>query len=191
MKFDKKFFIHTGAGIAAVVLLAFGISQCSEKQNMKNDFDKHVKNLSEQVDILNQRNKVINDSIGVLNDSLVVVNKELENCGKKKPVITKPVKKNKTTPVQTKPVEEKKQEVTVVINESEKKQDKSDVRVVNDDKSGSTNINIVGNSINDSKITVNTGGVVNNYYQNDMDTVTKRIKIIRNMTVTRNVKIRY
>lgn len=138
LNLNKKVLIHTGAGVAAVLLLLFGVHQCSEKQDER-DINKQnieqLKNantqLSKAADALKDANSkisdlaykndvqadsiiVLNDSIVVLNDSLAIVKGDLEDCrNSKKPVA--PVKKTKK-PVIVKPKQEQKKEQPVINN---------------------------------------------------------------------------
>lgn len=138
LNLNKKVLIHTGAGVAAVLLLLFGVHQCSEKQDER-DINKQnieqLKNantqLSKAADVLKDANSkisdlaykndvqadsiiVLNDSIVVLNDSLAIVKGDLEDCrNSKKPVA--PVKKTKK-PVIVKPKQEQKKEQPVINN---------------------------------------------------------------------------
>ncbi len=65
-KLDKKVLAHVGAGIAAVALLAFGITQCSSKQSARADRDNYkssVENLNGQVARLENENAALRDSL--------------------------------------------------------------------------------------------------------------------------------
>ncbi len=109
----KKFWIHLGAGTVAVIVLAWGMTQCSGKQTERTEKEKteqaaakRMENAAHKIDSLlnanrglNQKNAdlsleneiqadsivVLNDSIAVLNDSLTNVNQRLTDCrnGKK------------------------------------------------------------------------------------------------------------
>ena len=101
LNLNKKVLIHTGAGVAAVLLLLFGVYQCSEKQDEREVNNQNIEQLkdantqlSNAADALKEANSkisdlsyandvqadsiiVLNDSIGVLNDSIVVLNDSL------------------------------------------------------------------------------------------------------------------
>ncbi len=145
LNLNKKVLIHTGAGVAAVLLLLFGVHQCSEKQDER-DINKQnieqLKNantqLSNAADALKEANSkisdlsyandvqadsiiVLNDSIGVLNDSIVVLNDSLTIVKgdledcRNSKKPVAPVKKTKK-PVIVKPKQEQKKEQPVINN---------------------------------------------------------------------------
>jgi len=65
-KLNKKVLAHVGAGIAAIALLAFGITQCSNKQSARADRDNYksaVENLQDQVNQLKDANSSLRDSL--------------------------------------------------------------------------------------------------------------------------------
>lgn len=65
-KLDKKVLVRVGAGIAAVALLAFGITQCSSKQSARADRDNYksaYENLNGQVERLTDENAALRDSL--------------------------------------------------------------------------------------------------------------------------------
>lgn len=101
-KLDKKILIHSAAGVGAVILLMFGISQCNGKSSAEDERDAVVANcdsvvaqrdsiVSQATDVINQARRQIadlrnanrnltevneqqGDSIVVLNDSIGVLN---------------------------------------------------------------------------------------------------------------------
>lgn len=221
LNLNKKVLIHTGAGVAAVLLLLFGVHQCSEKQDERDINKQNIEQLkdantqlSNAADALKEANSkisdlsyandvqadsiiVLNDSIGVLNDSIVVLNDslavvkgDLEDCrNSKKPVA--PVKKTKK-PVIVKPKQEQKKEQPVinnVINNNinnnvngvvganvkldENARNNGDITIVNGNQAPNNSTVILGKgAVNEGTITINNGGVINNYYQNEKaDTV--------------------
>ncbi|MDO5012593.1 MAG: hypothetical protein Q4E56_03730 [Pseudomonadota bacterium] len=65
-KLDKKVLARVGAGIAAIALLAFGITQCSSKQSARADRDNYksaYENLNGQVERLTDENAALRDSL--------------------------------------------------------------------------------------------------------------------------------
>ncbi len=65
-KLNKKVLAHVGAGIAAIALLAFGITQCSNKQSARADRDNYksaYENLNGQVERLTDENAALRDSL--------------------------------------------------------------------------------------------------------------------------------
>ena len=219
LNLNKKVLIHTGAGVAAVLLLLFGVHQCSEKQDEREVNNQNIEQLkdantqlSNAADALKEANSkisdlsyandvqadsiiVLNDSIGVLNDSIVVLNDslsivkgDLEDCrNSKKPVA--PANKTKK-PVSVKPKQEQKKEQPVinnVINNNinnngyagsnvkldENAKNTGDITIVNAAQTPNNATVVLGKgAVNEGTITINNGGVINNYYQNEKaDTV--------------------
>ena len=161
----KWWIVHTAAGVAAVLLMVFGVSQCSNKNAERSENDdlkksvvrssaaldsaratvERVRNVNEYLVRDNRAKadtiKMQRDSIIVLNDSLDVVNKKLVDCrnSKKKkqvPVKTKPQPKPVVKPQPAKP--QPKDTVVIVLGNTKKCND--DVRVELDNSKNSGNI---------------------------------------------------
>ena len=124
--------VHVAAGVAAVALVAFGMTQCSGKNDARDEAaaarqevvkaGEKIDGAVAKIDSLVNANRGLSgenraqadtirmqrDSIAVLNDSLAVVNDQLVDCrnSKKQPVKKAPVKKEpvKKAPVQKAPV---------------------------------------------------------------------------------------
>ncbi len=124
--------VHVAAGVAAVALVAFGMTQCSGKNDARDEVaaaqqevvkaSKKMDGAVAKIDSLVKANRGLTDenraqadtirmqrdSIAVLNDSLVVVNEMLTDCrnSKKQPAKKAPVKKApaKKAPVKKEPV---------------------------------------------------------------------------------------
>lgn len=72
-KLDKKVLAGVGAGIAAIALLAFGVTQCSSKQSAIADRDNYksaYENLNGQVERLEDENAALRDSLDYTADKL-------------------------------------------------------------------------------------------------------------------------
>ena len=161
----KWWIVHTAAGVAAVLLMVFGVSQCSNKNAERSENDdlkksvvragaaldsaranvERVRNVNEYLVRDNRAKadtiKMQRDSIIVLNDSLDVVNKKLVDCrnSKKKkqvPVKTKPQPKPVVKPQPAKP--QPKDTVVIVLDNTKKCND--GVRVELDNSKNSGNI---------------------------------------------------
>lgn len=193
-KFDKKLLCHTGAGIAAVILVAVAVSQCNDKHTVQEAAGKALNEMDstlteakqiilesrEAIGSLREENAiqadsivVLNDSINVLNDSLNVVNGRLADCQGRR------VRQNSGVRPRPNPTPVKPQKDTVVV-----------IQQVPTPQSGNnTNINIGSGANVGGDITVNNGGVINNYYG---DTAQKKEKckvlIIRRANVKYNVR---
>lgn len=93
----RNILIHTGAGVVAVVLVAFGATQCSRKKTASAERDENGRHLVEAIEVirdtrhmldsvanvsdsLRRDNRVMADSILVLNDSIDSLNDQLEDC---------------------------------------------------------------------------------------------------------------
>lgn len=65
-KLDMKVLAGVGAGIAAIALLAFGVTQCSSKQSAREERDNYksaYENLNGQVNQLENENAALRDSL--------------------------------------------------------------------------------------------------------------------------------
>lgn len=193
-KFDKKLLCHAGAGVAAVVLLAFAMAQCRGRQQVQDAANDAIGRADsaltvakqvilesrEAIGSLRDENAiqadsivVLNDSINVLNDSLNVVNGRLADCQGRR------VRQNSGVRPRPNPTPVKPRKDTVVV-----------IQQVPTPQSGNnTNINIGSGANVGGDITVNNGGVINNYYG---DTAQKKEKckvlIIRRANVKYNVR---
>lgn len=198
-KFNKKVLIHTGAGIAAAILIAFAITQCSSKNSeraARAQDQAAANNKMEQVNqnLIDARNTleratgmldslatvnavqadsiiVLNDSIAVLNDSLSNVNQRLQDCrnGKRR-------QGNGTRPTAPRPVV-KPAPVnagnTTTINLNTNSQNNGAITVANDGANvNNTNITLGEGAVNEGTIIVNNGGIVN-HFQNAIDTLAR------------------
>lgn len=170
MTFNKKYLCHICAGVAAGILIAFSMKQCSDKEQAREDLGTTTEQMDRAAQTLRDANamldslmnenrslgqdnrakadtiRTLRDSILVLNDSLEVVNDQLRDCrnGKKRCPGTTPRQPNPTPVRPTKPV----RDTLVIIHDNINR--------------GETNIIINDNSDNNS-VNVN-NGTVNNYY---------------------------
>lgn len=109
-KLDMKVLAGVGAGIAAIALLAFGVTQCSSKQSAREERDNYksaYENLNGQVNQLENEN-------AALRDSLDYTAAKLNECEKGKRCVRAqtPVKKKpqpKKSPVKQQPKQPQKQ----------------------------------------------------------------------------------
>lgn len=178
MALNKKVLIHTGAGIAAVILLAFGITQCSQKRSEREAKDDALRQIESNKQEMVETTKtlqraagtldslitvnatqadsiiVLNDSIAVLNDSLDLVQGQLDDCrkGKRKPTPTRP------TPVKlTNPHNGNRTRIDMRDNSINNEQ----IVVQNDGGNGNdTEITLGNGTTNNGQIVVNNGGTV-------------------------------
>ncbi|MBE6457547.1 MAG: hypothetical protein E7011_01940 [Alphaproteobacteria bacterium] len=182
----KWWIVHTAAGVAAVLLMVFGVSQCSNKNAERSENDdlkksvvrssaaldsaratvERVRNVNEYLVRDNRAKadtiKMQRDSIIVLNDSLDVVNKKLVDCrnSKKKkqvPVKTKPQPKPVVKPQPAKP--QPKDTVVIVLDNTKKCND--DVRVELDNSKNSGNIVVSKNPCQGTEVVLKNGAVNN------------------------------
>lgn len=182
MTLNKKVLVYTGAGIAVAILLAFGITQCSQKQRECNaadeamrmindrkqemaDASNNLKRASQILDSLIVMNTeqadsivVLNDSIAVLNDSLDLVQGQLVDCrnGKKKPVVGP----RRPQPVRPQPVRSGNGNRTN-INLQDNSANNEQIVVQNDGgDANETQITLGNGATNNGQIVVNNGGNV-------------------------------
>lgn len=107
-KLNMKVLAGVGAGIAAIALLAFGVTQCSSKQSARADRDNYksaYENLNGQVEHLEDEN-------AALRDSLDYTAAKLNECEKGKRCVraqTPVKKKQQKSPVKQQPKQQPKQ----------------------------------------------------------------------------------
>lgn len=245
LNLNKKVLIHTGAGVAAVLLLLFGVHQCSEKQDEREVNKQNIEQLkdaaaklsdantklSNAADALKDANSkisdlsyanevqadsiiVLNDSIGVLNDSIVVLNDslaivkgDLEDCrNSKKPVA--PANKTKK-PVSVKPKQEQKKEQPVinnVINNNinnnvngvvganvkldENARNTGDITIVNAAQTPNNATVVLGKgAVNEGTITINNGGVINNYYNDTIKQAAAKYAAASGVVIVKRTRV--
>lgn len=167
-RLNKKTIAHVSAGVAAALLLAFGITQCSQKNNAQDQADNCASELNDSMvenrqkleaaaaalDSLMQKNRVqadsivvLNDSIDVLNDSICTLNGRLADCERSKRV-------SRTTPRRS-----SKGANTTVINLGDGAQNSGTIVVSNDpDDKNRTNITLGKDATNGGDIVVNNSG---------------------------------
>lgn len=183
MALNKKVLIHTGAGIAAVILLAFGITQCSQKRSEREANDSAMRKIEsnrQEMQAANETLKratcvldslmdanliqadsiiVLNDSIAVLNDSLDLVQGQLDDCrkGKRNPTPTRPTPTRPTPVKPTNPHNGNRTRIDMRDNSINNEQ----IVVQNDGGNGNdTEITLGNGTTNNGQIVVNNGGTV-------------------------------
>ena len=182
----KWWIIHTTAGVAAVLLAVFGVSQCSqkneecaEKQGVENTLKRtraaldsaemriaNVNDVNKYLLADNQAKadtiKMQRDSIIVLNDSLNVVNGKLNDCRNSKKKTTSAKPKPQPKPQQPKPVAKPQPKDTVyVVVHNDKQSMQKNVNIELDNSQNSGNI-VVGDKPCQSTEIVLKNGSVNN-----------------------------
>ncbi len=184
MKVDKKVLAHVGAGVAAVILLTFGVVQCKGRQNAQEAKDVNankIENLKREnvaakqevakldslarevvaaIDEKDAEIEVLNDSIAVLNDSLDITSRKLADCeaskGKRCPV-KKPAKKPVAKPQpkpQPKPEPKPVRDTIVIVQQ---------VPVATPAPTAPVQQQLVIGGDNSGNVTINNGGTVNNF----------------------------
>lgn len=165
-KLDMKVLAGVGAGIAAIALLAFGVTQCSSKQSAREERDNYksaYENLNGQVNQLENEN-------AALRDSLDYTAAKLNECEKGKRCVRAqtPVKKKpqpKKSPVKQQPKQPQKSNASAPCGGG---------RVIVRDNAQNNGTIVVGN--NNNVVVVN-----NNAKQVAADTV----KRVHTITATR------
>lgn len=180
--------VHVAAGVAAVALVAFGMTQCSGKNDARDEAatarqevikaGKKIDGAVAKIDSLVNANRGLSDenraqadtirmqrdSIAVLNDSLAVVNDQLVDCrnSKKQPVKKAPVKKEpvKKEPVKVQPKPAAKDTVVVVVKEGAKKCATPATVVELDDSKNTGNI-VVSGKCGGTQVKLGNGSVNN------------------------------
>ena len=180
--------VHVAAGVAAVALVAFGMTQCSGKNDARDEAaaarqevvkaGEKIDGAVAKIDSLVNANRGLSDenraqadtirmqrdSIAVLNDSLAVVNDQLVDCrnSKKQPVKKAPVKKApvKKEPVKVQPKPAAKDTVVVVVKEGAKKCAKPATVVELDDSKNTGNI-VVSGKCGGTQVKLGNGSVNN------------------------------
>lgn len=194
----KKFWIHLGAGTVAVIVLAWGMTQCSskqterqEKQKTEQDAAKRLENAAHKIDSLlntnrglNQKNAdlsleneiqadsiiVLNDSIAVLNDSLTNVNARLEDCQKGK-VTQHNRRAGNNNSRQMRPVSTAKTD-SVIISVADSAHNEG--AIISNGNTGNVRIEIGKGAVNKGQIIVNGTGIINyraNQFNNTADSL--------------------
>ncbi|MBQ4129860.1 MAG: hypothetical protein IJD69_00575 [Alphaproteobacteria bacterium] len=180
--------VHVAAGVAAVALVAFGMTQCSGKNDARDEAaaarqevvkaGEKIDGAVAKIDSLVNANRGLSDenraqadtirmqrdSIAVLNDSLAVVNDQLIDCrnSKKQPVKKAPVKKEpvKKEPVKVQPKPAAKDTVVVVVKEGAKKCATPTTVVELDDSKNTGNI-VVSGKCGGTQVKLENGSVNN------------------------------
>ncbi|MBQ8042332.1 MAG: hypothetical protein IJ273_03285 [Alphaproteobacteria bacterium] len=180
--------VHVAAGVAAVALVAFGMTQCSGKNDARDEAaaarqevvkaGEKIDGAVAKIDSLVNANRGLSDenraqadtirmqrdSIAVLNDSLAVVNDQLVDCrnSKKQPVKKAPVKKApvKKEPVKVQPKPAAKDTVVVVVKEGAKKCATPATVVELDDSKNTGNI-VVSGKCGGTQVKLGNGSVNN------------------------------
>lgn len=180
--------VHVAAGVAAVALVAFGMTQCSGKNDARDEAaaarqevvkaGEKIDGAVAKIDSLVNANRGLSDenraqadtirmqrdSIAVLNDSLAVVNDQLVDCrnSKKQPVKKAPVKKEpvKKEPVKVQPKPAAKDTVVVVVKEGAKKCATPATVVELDDSKNTGNI-VVSGKCGGTQVKLGNGSVNN------------------------------
>ncbi|MBP3340705.1 MAG: hypothetical protein IJX43_04400 [Alphaproteobacteria bacterium] len=180
--------VHVAAGVAAVALVAFGMTQCSGKNDARDEVaaarqevvkaGEKIDGAVAKIDSLVNANRGLSDenraqadtirmqrdSIAVLNDSLAVVNDQLVDCrnSKKQPVKKAPVKKEpvKKEPVKVQPRPAAKDTVVVVVKEGAKKCATPATVVELDDSKNTGNI-VVSGKCGGTQVKLGNGSVNN------------------------------
>lgn len=180
--------VHVAAGVAAVALVAFGMTQCSGKNDARDEAaaarqevvkaGEKIDGAVAKIDSLVNANRGLSDenraqadtirmqrdSIAVLNDSLAVVNDQLIDCrnSKKQPVKKAPVKKEpvKKEPVKVQPKPAAKDTVVVVVKEDAKKCATPTTVVELDDSKNTGNI-VVSGKCGGTQVKLGNGSVNN------------------------------
>lgn len=180
--------VHVAAGVAAVALVAFGMTQCSGKNDARDEAaaarqevvkaGEKIDGAVAKIDSLVNANRGLSDenraqadtirmqrdSIAVLNDSLAVVNDQLVDCrnSKKQPVKKAPVKKApvKKEPVKVQPKPAAKDTVVVVVKEGAKKCATPATVVELDDSKNTGNI-VVSGKCGGTQVKLENGSVNN------------------------------
>lgn len=180
--------VHVAAGVAAVALVAFGMTQCSGKNDARDEAaaarqevvkaGEKIDGAVAKIDSLVNANRGLSDenraqadtirmqrdSIAVLNDSLAVVNDQLIDCrnSKKQPVKKAPVKKEpvKKEPVKVQPKPAAKDTVVVVVKEGAKKCATPATVVELDDSKNTGNI-VVSGKCGGTQVKLGNGSVNN------------------------------
>lgn len=220
MTVNKKFLIGTAAGLVALVIVATSISKCTRNADENEEIKKAlieagktmktaedaIVALKDSNDKLGKSNKeksdtivMLKDSIVVLNDSLDVVNGKLRDCEEgKRPCPPKPVVKPKPVkpvPVQPEPVVYHdtlavNRGAGTIINLKNHSRNSGDIVVANGQNTGNTAITLEGGSVNEGTITVNNGGVINNFYGDTASVKTTRyVYAGSSTTVIKKVKV--
>lgn len=181
--------VHVAAGVAAVALVAFGMTQCSGKNDARDEAaaarqevvkaGEKIDGAVAKIDSLVNANRGLSDenraqadtirmqrdSIAVLNDSLVVVNEQLTDCrnSKKQPAKKAPVKKEsvKKEPVKVQPKPVAKDTVVVVVKENDKKCVAPKKSVELDNSKNTGNIVVSGNNCGGAQVKLENGSVNN------------------------------
>ena len=180
--------VHVAAGVAAVALVAVGMTQCSGKNDARDEVaaarqevvkaGEKIDGAVAKIDSLVNANRGLSDenraqadtirmqrdSIAVLNDSLAVVNDQLVDCrnSKKQPVKKAPVKKEpvKKEPVKVQPRPAAKDTVVVVVKEGAKKCATPATVVELDDSKNTGNI-VVSGKCGGTQVKLGNGSVNN------------------------------
>ena len=203
-KETKNILAGCSAGIVAVVLTVFGVSQCSGKKAARTELDsvrteidnaKIRANNAEEA-LLDARdslsyymyqNEDLKDQIAIRDTALTEMAKNLENCGKGKKRTTP----TKRTPRPTTPASKPGATTVVTVNTAPAKtQDTIPATVVTvatpDDKTPiNANGVTIGENAHHNNVNIN-NGTVNNYYV-PVDTVKKYAAASQTIVVTRRL----
>ena len=182
---DKRFWVNVAAGTVAVIAIAFGVKQCSDKNvardsadTWRNEVTKSNGAMTDAINTIREYGELTEDlqgiiaqkdsTIAVLRDSLDVcreakackckTNTAKVGCGCAK----KPAPVKKTTPAKPAPVCDQKPVVEVVSGEN---------KVIVRDTDVKPNQQVIVNGDNSGTIVVNANGIVNTAAQSEQQKV--------------------
>ena len=201
----RSILVRCSAGVVAIALVVFGVSQCSGKKAARTELDSvrtEIEKSKTRADnaeeaLLDARDSVsyyqyqfedLKDQIAVRDTALTEMAKNLENCGKGKKRTTS----TKRTPRTTRPASKQAATTVVTVNTAPAKtntQNTAPATVVTVTAPEATPINANGVTIDENahhnNVNIN-NGTVNNYYA-PVDTVKKYAAASQTIVVKRRV----